>query len=67
MPEAINTTLPIAFIIHGWKAGANATFVAEMAYGFLSRKDYNVLAVDWSGVAAELYIIAAESVDDIGK
>lgn len=54
-------------VIHGWSASINHTWVREITVGYLNKGNYNVIVVDWSKIAAELYTVALGYVDDIGK
>lgn len=55
------------FVVHGWSAGINATWVKEITKGYLNKGNYNVVVVDWSKIANKPYSTAAGYVDDIGK
>lgn len=64
--DDVDVSLPFVFIIHGWTSAANDTFVLELADAFLSKGDYNVIAVDWSTHADRLYTESAEYTRDVG-
>lgn len=57
----------LVFIIHGWTATINATWVKELTQAYLKEKNYNIVQVDWSKPANKTYSESAGYVDDIGK
>lgn len=57
----------LAILIHGWSGAANQTWVIEMARAFVDEKNYNVIAVDWSGLSSLLYTSSVADVPGVGK
>lgn len=60
-----NSTL--VFIVHGWTSSANQSWMLEMTQAYLDRGNYNVITVDWSKAADQVYSISAGYVNHIGK
>lgn len=65
--KEVNGSIPLVFIIHGWKDSANNTWVEEIAQAFLKKGSYNIVVVDWLKPADREYYVAAGYVDDVGN
>ncbi|KAL1505846.1 hypothetical protein ABEB36_005309 [Hypothenemus hampei] len=57
----------IVFMIHGWRAAGNVSWIVDMAKAFQNIGVTNTLAVDWSPIAQENYIAAAADTKDVGR
>ncbi|PSN31810.1 hypothetical protein C0J52_22637 [Blattella germanica] len=60
-----NASRPTRFVIHGWQSKASK--MASIKDAYLSVGDYNVILVDWSGLAGSLYSIAKGDVVEVGE
>lgn len=65
--DEVDVNTMLVFIVHGWTATINATWVQELTQAYLKEKKYNVVQVDWSKPANKTYSQSAGYVDDIGK
>lgn len=65
--EIKNTLNDFKFIIHGWIAAHNNSWVTELTNAYLKSGDYNVIHVDWSRLAAEPASVAIENAEDVGN
>lgn len=65
--DLVDTSLPIIFIIHGWVAGSNDSWVSELSDAYLKKENCNVINVDWSGPAGNFYPSTVEEVKYISK
>lgn len=63
----INSSKDFRFIIHGWIASHNESWVAELTEAYLEAGDYNVIHVDWSPLSAQTADIAVANANDVGK
>ncbi|XP_028129789.1 pancreatic lipase-related protein 3-like [Diabrotica virgifera virgifera] len=54
-------------VIHGWKSSVKSEFNVVLSEAYLSKYNINLLVVDWSRVANDLYLIASASVEKIGQ
>lgn len=57
------------FILHGWNSKPNDSWILELSdvYSNSTEEKYNVIIVDWSQPASELYSIAARYMEPLGK
>lgn len=55
------------FIIHGWIASHNESWVTLLTEAYLNSGDYNVIHVDWSKLASESGDVAVANANDAGK
>jgi len=57
------------FLIHGWTSKRENGWYDDLKDAYLSRRDdrYNVIQVDWSGPANELYAVSSINTRDVGK
>lgn len=65
--DEVDVSSTLVFIIHGWTATINATWVKELTQAYLKEKNYNVVQVDWAKPANKTYTESAGYVDEIGK
>lgn len=63
----VDSTKDFKFIIHGWIAARNESWIAELTEAYLEAGDYNVIHVDWSQLAAQTADIAIENANDVGN
>lgn len=63
----INSTKDFKFIVHGWIADHNESWVKLLTEAYLNSGDYNVIHVDWSILAAETASVATDNANDVGK
>lgn len=64
---SIDGSKSFSFIIHGWQASHNKTYVDDMTTAFLEQSDINVIQVDWSKPAAvEDHDVAANNTRGVG-
>ncbi|XP_060523599.1 pancreatic triacylglycerol lipase-like isoform X2 [Cylas formicarius] len=54
-------------IIHGWRSQGNSSWIRDMATSFQQIGVANVLAVDWSSLAAQNYLSAAAATKKVGE
>ncbi|XP_072380359.1 pancreatic lipase-related protein 3-like [Diabrotica undecimpunctata] len=54
-------------VIHGWKSNYKSEINVVLSEAYLGKYDINLLVVDWSRVANDLYVIASASVEKIGQ
>lgn len=62
--SGFDASLPTRLYIHGWMSSSSSGQEVKNAY--LSVDDYNVIVVDWSELAKDLYSFAKDSVKDVG-
>lgn len=62
----IDRSKDFRFIIHGWIASHNESWVAEMTEAFLEADDLNVVQVDWSPLASQIADLAVEHANSAG-
>ncbi|XP_012283456.1 pancreatic triacylglycerol lipase isoform X2 [Orussus abietinus] len=55
-----------AFYIHGYTESVDSNSVKTIVGGYLKRQDHNIIAVDWSKLAASPYISAISNSKDVG-
>ncbi|XP_017846768.1 phospholipase A1 VesT1.02-like [Drosophila busckii] len=55
------------FVIHGWNGQASDSMNTRITKAWLSRGDYNVIVVDWSGARTANYISAVNAVPEAGR
>lgn len=63
----VDVSLPTIFIIHGWEATSNDSWVVALTDAYLARGNYNIITVDWSQIASEEYLLASSQVKGIGE
>ncbi|GLV32690.1 uncharacterized protein CBL_00603 [Carabus blaptoides fortunei] len=63
----IDPTKPFKFIIHGYLNDAGLPWVLKMKDAYLKKGDYNVIGVDWSKPALDLYPTSVIYTRDVGK
>lgn len=64
--HVIDTTKDLRFVIHGWNATHNATWVIQLTEAFLQAEDLNVILVDWTQVAVQSGDVAMANADQTG-
>lgn len=65
--DYVDSSLPIVFLIHGWVADSNDSWVSDLTDVYLNQGNYNVITVDWSGPAGDFYPSTVQDVKYIGK
>ncbi|KAK0082078.1 hypothetical protein PV326_007354 [Microctonus aethiopoides] len=63
----LNGNKKTVYYFHGFSENAEKTSVLSVVDAYIRRNDHNVLAVDWSKLAALNYFEVATCVDQIGK
>lgn len=63
----VDISLPTVVIIHGWETTSNNTWVVGLTRTYLLTGDYNIITVDWSPVANQLYPISVLGAREVGK
>ncbi|XP_053959303.1 phospholipase A1 VesT1.02-like [Anastrepha ludens] len=62
-----NKNNPTKIIIHGWQSNAKSDLITLIRDAYLSKGDYNIIAVDWSDKAETInYIVSASHVAEVG-
>lgn len=64
--DEVDVSSTLVFIVHGWTASANESWVQNLRQAYLKKENYNVVEVDWSKPADKLYTISAGYIDDMG-
>ncbi|KAF2883709.1 hypothetical protein ILUMI_22459 [Ignelater luminosus] len=54
-PNQIDPNKPVIALIHGWLSSPNASGIVKMRTAYLQRYDCNLVVVNWSQIAAQLY------------
>lgn len=62
----VDASKDFRFIIHGWIASHNESWVKEITEAYLNAGDFNVIHVDWSQLAAESADVAVANANDAG-
>lgn len=65
--DLVKASAPIIFVTHGWVSDSNRTWVWDLTDAYLEKGDYNVITVDWSGPAGNLYPSTVDDVRYIGS
>lgn len=65
--DKVDTSQPALFLIHGWKGDSNSSWMEELTDILLRKGSVNVVTVDWSGPAGDLYPISVDEVKYIGN
>lgn len=65
--DEVDVSSTLVFIVHGWTASVNDSWVIKLRQSYLKKENYNVVEVDWSKPADKVYTISAGYVDDLGK
>lgn len=63
----VDVTLPSVFIIHGWEATSNNSWVLNLTNAYLATGEYNIIAVNWSPIAEQFYPISVAEAKEVGK
>ncbi|XP_018564961.1 pancreatic lipase-related protein 2-like [Anoplophora glabripennis] len=65
--ETFDPTKEVLVLIHGWRSNYVSSFNSYVKSAALDKFDLNVIIVDWSKVSYTDYIVARDTVPDIGK
>ncbi|XP_015587902.1 pancreatic triacylglycerol lipase [Cephus cinctus] len=58
---------PTRIVTHGWKSSKDSDACTVIVDAFLKKDEYNVIVVDWSNTASQLYLVAANSVERVAN
>lgn len=62
-----NSSKETIFAIHGWHYSYNSAMPLSVKNAYLSTRDFNIVLVDWSTIAANNYFTARYAVSDVGN
>ncbi|XP_072380526.1 lipoprotein lipase-like [Diabrotica undecimpunctata] len=65
--EGFSVDKETVLVIHGWKNSYKSKINTIISEAYLSKHDINLLVIDWSSVADNVYLLAVLYVDDIGE
>lgn len=63
----INPNLPFKILSHGWQDSVDSGWYADAISEYLKKDDYNVVAIDWSGPAADAYWDSVDAAYEIAE
>lgn len=64
---SLDVSLPTVFIIHGWETSSNNSWVVSLTDAYLATGEYNIITVDWSPIANQLYTTSVAEAKEVGK
>lgn len=65
--EYFDSNLETKFIIHGWRSSSSSETVQDIKNEYLAIGDYNIFAVNWQELAANLYYFTpARQTEQVG-
>lgn len=65
--DTFDPTKEVLVLVHGWRNDYSSPFNSYIKSAALDKFDLNVIIVDWSVIANNLYIVARNTVPEIGK
>lgn len=63
----IDTTKELRFLVYGWNATRNVSWVSQMSDASLEAEDLNVIRIDWGPLAEQSAFVALANADQAGN